>query len=573
MNIQIRLTEDPHVRMLHYLSNALHSDVITVLLSPSRNRFDDFGIKAMVEVHIFSDGEVIAIPAKMLIRQRGFDNVESNVSRLLQQQLERLPREPESSITKEVELSIALENHEFLTALADRDAYRMVINALGEAAARRVLESLHDVGMLIALGSDLDDFRNLSRVAAFGQSLLRLDETFIAVWDLNSLFVRSKASTEPDSEKVLTIESPILEKNGKIELTFAKGVFGRNRLNVFIGENGVGKTRLLRELADAEGFQDANSVSNFSSVLFIQSPLDEWRSHPAERSTRVPLIMPHPSSTGAASFTSKLVRLARSSSSSSRKIDEFRSDLPAADDFDLLQRAVEPFLKFDELYLALQEEAQGMTIATVEIGGKLYGSLNKYRLEADESRAEFFGRIDYERPAVFIKNKKIKTLSSGERALFGLAVTLIHDIPRSGLVLLDEPELALHPAMIATLIKLLCLILSARQAYCVIATHSLYVIREVPKEGVHVLKKRFYGVVDYAPMPETLGAGLTELSSVVFDDWKIDEYFKSKIQQVLSSFGSERQDEAIALIRREVGEAGILVMHQILLESFARNVK
>ena len=570
MYLQIRLTEDPHVRMIHYLSGSLRGNGVTVLISPSKNRYDDFGVKAMVEVHIFFNGDVIAAPAKMLIRKRGFDSVESDTSGLLQQQLERLPREPELSVTKELELSIVLKNYEFLTALADRDAYQMVIKALGEAVARRVLESLHDVGMLIALGSEMEDFQNLRRVSAFGQTLLRSDETFIAVWDLSNLFLQGKTSAELDTEKILTVESPILEQNGKIEIAFGKSIFGRNRLNVFIGENGVGKTRLLKALADKEGVHDAYSDSQFSSVLFIPSPLDECRSDPVERSAGMLLVGSHPSSTGAAPFTSKLVRLARSRK---QKLDQFHSDFPEANDFDLLQRAIEPFLDFDELYLALRGESDGTKISTVQIGDTLYGSITKLRVASEGPRAEFFGRVDYGRPPVFIRNNEIQTLSSGERALFGLAVTLIHDIPRSGLVLLDEPELALHPAMIATLVRLLCLVLSARQAYCVIATHSLYVIREVPKEGVHVLKKGRNGVVDYAPMPETLGAGLTELSNVVFDDWKIDEYFKSRIQQALSSFGSERQDEAIALIRREVGEAGILAMHQILRESPSREAR
>jgi hypothetical protein len=306
MNIQILLTEDPHVRMNHYLAHCLHGDNIVVLVSPSKNRFDDFGTKAVVEIHIFSNFEVIHPSAKMLIRRRGSDSVESNASILLRQQLELHSGKLETSITKELELSVALKDYEFLTALADRDAYRLVISELGADVARRVLESIHDVGIFTTFHSDMEDYQNLSRVAAFGQALLRSDETFVAVWDLSNLLLQTRANSELDEEKVLILESPILEQGGRIELAFGKGVLGRNRLNIFIGENGVGKTRLLNALANSVAFHDEYSDSAFSSVIFIPSPLDERRNNPIEQNAERLIVRAHPSSVGAGSLTPKL---------------------------------------------------------------------------------------------------------------------------------------------------------------------------------------------------------------------------------------------------------------------------
>ena len=534
-----------------------------VLISPSKDRFDDFGTKAIIDISFVSSGDIIHPPGKMLLCRRKTDVVESNASALLR----RILKDKQ----EEIELSKALGDYEFLTVLADRDAYRKVIKALGPEAARKALEAIHDVGALAAFSSDQKDYQHLSRVAAFGQSLLRSDETFVAAWDFANLLCQNEEQAVPRENEVLRLEVPMLATDGRIEIAFSAGVLGRNRLNVFIGENGVGKTRLLKAIFEAAPRGEYHAAPKFSSVMAIPSPLDTVGLWSVDASAELSAVRTHPSvPDGWTTLTSKLARLSRDTSSESdwADIDPLSG---TTTDLTLLQRALEPFLPFDDLYFPLQAEARISQIMATDIDGALFGSLKTYRLQSEARKTEFFGRIDYGRAPAFIQNEQVRILSSGERALFGLAVTLIHDMPRYGLVLLDEPELTLHPAMIATLMRLLGLLLSAREAFCIIATHSLYVIREVPKDGVHVLKKGNDGVVDYAPMPETLGAGLTELSNIVFDDWGIDEYFKNRIEHALNDSGSGSQKEVISRIESQIGEAGILAMRQILRKNRSRS--
>jgi energy-coupling factor transporter ATP-binding protein EcfA2 len=189
-----------------------------------------------------------------------------------------------------------------------------------------------------------------------------------------------------------------------------------------------------------------------------------------------------------------------------------------------------------------------------------YAQLLRLSTAPEGRKTALFGLVDYRNAPVFISEGTPRHLSSGERALFGLAATLIRYIPERGLVLLDEPELSLHPRMIADLMRLLGLMLRARNAHCIIATHSLFIVRETPDVAVHVLKRTEIeagAIVDYEPMIQTLGAGLTELSNVIFDDWNIKEYFQQRIEEYLEK---PRSDEEISRARNQLGETARAAM-------------
>jgi hypothetical protein len=64
-------------------------------------------------------------------------------------------------------------------------------------------------------------------------------------------------------------------------------------------------------------------------------------------------------------------------------------------------------------------------------------------------------------------------------------------------------------------------------------------------------------IVDYEPMIQTLGAGLTELSNVIFDDWNIKEYFQQRIEEYLEK---PRSDEEISRARNQLGETARAAM-------------
>lgn len=526
-----------------------HSEV-TLAIAPSSDRFDDFGTQAAISLYVIFRGRAASITAKMILKKSTLNTIETSTSRVLRQLTDR-----------PIELKYALKDYEFLTAVASRMDYRSAVNFLGPELAKEALVAIHDVGALMHFSPGASDLRTLRELPAFGQSLLRYDEAFIAAFDVPALF---SVTSHPDLPETLNFRAraPQLENDQGILISFDTNVLEKNRICVLVGENGVGKTHVLNNIGEMFGIDtpEVPDGANFRprQVVKIPSPLDH---HPDQDRAYHQLhlgrltINSHPSTKhGWRNITGKLAKFVRGDSSG-----------VLLDEYALLKRALAPFFDFDNLALPVRDATPPTVAGVLDHNGRSYVRPTDYEFTSEGLRTEFFGYIDTEAPPAFIEDGKIFPLSSGERALLGLAVIILHDIGRGDLVLLDEPELSLHPRMIAELMRLLGFTLNARDAYCVIATHSIYVIREIPSDGVHVLQKKENGkTADYFPMLATLGAGLTELSNVVFNDVHIREYFTVRIESAVDRAGPNLMESLLPEIRRLVGETGIRTMKKAL---------
>lgn len=501
-------------------------DVDYLLVCPSRERFNDFGTVSHVDVFVIQAGGISAtLSAKLLVADQVSGIVERNTSDFLRRRLEKTP----DSV---LPLHRALEHCRFLSALVDSDEYGKLIDLVGRRDVTEILREAHDVGVLLSTEPTQEDLAWFQTRPEYGQSLLRSDATFLAVFDLpNQLGAIAAPSERPAKIKLATN----LVVRGEVEFSFVADALGASNVNVLVGVNGVGKSRLLRELAGA--------TETNGPTLFIPSPLDDVDALPTDTRANV---REHPATAAGWEYmTSSLALITRD---------------PDGAQFRMLRRAISGFLELDDVALPLIQDQRSADFSTHTIRGRRFAQLKGASTAFEGRKTEFFGLVDYRSAPIFVGEGGYRHLSSGERALLGMAATLIRDIPERGLVLLDEPELSLHPKMIADLMRLLGLLLRARGAHCIIATHSLFVVRETPDAAVHVLKRAEIeagGVSDFEPMIQTLGAGLTELSNVIFDDWNIREYFQQRIEEYLEK---PRSDEELSRARGQLGEAARAVM-------------
>lgn len=501
-------------------------DVDYLLVCPSRDRFNDFGTVSHVDMFVVQAGGIsAALSGKLLVADQDSGLVERNTSDFLRKKLN------EVSDTV-LPLHRVLENCRFLSVLVDSDEYKKLIDLVGRGDVTEILRQVHDVGYLLGTQPMQEDLLWFQIKPEYGQSLLRSDATFLAVFDLpDQLGAIRPPNERPEKIKLATN----LIVRGEIEFSFVADALGASNVNVLVGVNGVGKSRLLRELAYAS--------EQSGPTLFIPSPLDDVDALPVDTRAK---IREHPATaSGWAYMTSSLALITRD---------------PDDAQYRTLRRAISGFLDLDEVALPLIQDQRSADFSTHTIGGRSFAQLRGASTAFEGRKTEFFGLVDYRSAPVFLSDGRYRHLSSGERALLGMAATLIRDIPERGLVLLDEPELSLHPKMIADLMRLLGLLLRARGAHCIIATHSLFVVRETPDAAVHVLKRSEIeagGVSDFEPMIQTLGAGLTELSNVIFDDWNIKEYFQQRIEEYLEK---PRSNEELSRARGQLGEAARAVM-------------
>ena len=107
-------------------------------------------------------------------------------------------------------------------------------------------------------------------------------------------------------------------------------------------------------------------------------------------------------------------------------------------------------------------------------------------------------------------------LSSGHKIVALTITRLVETVEERSLVLLDEPELHLHPPLLSAFTRALSHLLINRNGVAVVATHSPVILQEVPRSCVWVINRDGYIVSANRPVIETFGENVGVLTSAVF---------------------------------------------------------
>lgn len=107
-------------------------------------------------------------------------------------------------------------------------------------------------------------------------------------------------------------------------------------------------------------------------------------------------------------------------------------------------------------------------------------------------------------------------LSSGHKIVALTITRLVETVEERSLVLLDEPELHLHPPLLSAFTRALSHLLINRNGVAVVATHSPVILQEVPRSCVWVINRDGYIVSANRPAIETFGENVGVLTSAVF---------------------------------------------------------
>ena len=121
-------------------------------------------------------------------------------------------------------------------------------------------------------------------------------------------------------------------------------------------------------------------------------------------------------------------------------------------------------------------------------------------------------RIDVQTRQVFFKNNKgieiaINELSTGEKTLLSKLLYLYFKDIKNQIILIDEPELSLHPAWQNRVLKLYEKFAKENNCQIIIATHSPHIIGSAKSEYVRLLTED--GVVDN--FSNTYGAKFSQI--------------------------------------------------------------
>lgn len=131
----------------------------------------------------------------------------------------------------------------------------------------------------------------------------------------------------------------------------------------------------------------------------------------------------------------------------------------------------------------------------------------------------------------FIWNK----LSSGQKSLFFIFINLINCINENSLVIIDEPELHLHPNAISNFLKQLNLILDIFESFAIISTHSPLIVQETPSSKVNIFKTiDNYPFIDGINI-ETFGTNLNHIIKEIFDVHESESNYREVFTQLINN--------------------------------------
>lgn len=469
----------------------------SVLVRPSDDRWNDFNFRTRVTYEIRSDG-ASAGPFEGYV---GFLVGEG---------------EPASDATYVTELlastgsPLAAEDipRRFFTMLGSMADYRRLVDALAPKQVRSLLLSLNDVVGTIEFRSTTPWLDDALSSDVFNMSFLRSSESFFAFKNGGPLLRGAQYEEFNLSSTSLAIELP-RDNSPAVELTFEfdhNGVLPK-RMAVVIGKNGVGKSQALRQIAQTalarnDALRDVSGNRFVFTRLLAFAPTNEaeqvfpvapsgrthvwYRRYSLNRTRR---------SKRNQYVTDLLVQVARSG-----------QRLGGRTRWQIFLEAITAIDGWKEIVLPVR-------------GNRSYVPLTELGQSGEMRSLQTYAMIDSTRPPRRQLAHDAYELSSGEISFLTFAAQVCLDIENGSLLLIDEPETHLHPQLVSSFSSLLNSLLSATGSVAILATHSVFVVREVFREQVTVLRRSPEGVTVAArPTLRTFGADPGAISFFVFGE-------------------------------------------------------
>jgi len=145
-------------------------------------------------------------------------------------------------------------------------------------------------------------------------------------------------------------------------------------------------------------------------------------------------------------------------------------------------------------------------------------------------------------------------------------INILGAIRRNSLILIDEPELFLHPTLEIAFIRMLKSILASYGSKALVATHSLVAVREIPRDCVHVFEQTDQGLAIKTPPFETFGGDVQRISSYVFGDKALSKPYEDWLRVQLKEFGTA--SNLIAALGDDINEELIIQIHAMEREQW-----
>lgn len=212
-----------------------------------------------------------------------------------------------------------------------------------------------------------------------------------------------------------------------------------------------------------------------------------------------------------------------------------------------------------------KKKVKGMSIRNLELyEGGVEGWLNDVTYLRENMRISFIKSLWFPKNDDLVN---MSNLSSGELSLFFRFFSLLEVIEDDSLVLIDEPETHLHPKWIQKFMIMLWEVFKSFRVHILIATHSPFIVYEVPKECIVSLTYNDQGRVQQVPISErTLGSAPMEVFQEIFNVKEYTGKLTKGIFEKITKYIDEGELEKAELLYNDLGNSSRKYALFLLLE-------
>lgn len=463
----------------------------------------------------------------------------------------------------------------FFSLLSSDDAYKKLFNWCSNGDEyTNILYSINDLTWVIDNhGADERIVRGVINSDAFRLGVIRTGGAYRA---FKSGYVEGARYLLELSDARLPwkYSTQLLGFQGRHELKidYVDTTLLEDRVHCLVGANGVGKSRLLRELllSIAKGVDDDNPFPDVFNEEYKKSSLADMPkfARVIAYSTEIDTLLPEFVRSDSqfdyqhCSLTSSLHEQGSASvvKMSKMLIDLLRgSESTSFNRLGALRAAVSEHLDWDALAIPLVHGvSHDVAFASEERGTWVrFSTLQSIN---EERRLRITADFDDQREIAFFNSDGIRiSVSSGQRTFLRFAIHFLSFASKGSLIIVDEPETHLHPNLVSAFSVLLYRVLRQTKSVAIVATHSPFIVREVPSHCVHIYSRLDDFEISYKkPYLRTLGASPTSLSLAIFGDDTSQKYYEKilnrinrseRLEDVISEYGAIISSDMLIQIR------------------------
>ncbi|MFY2763522.1 ATP-binding protein [Arenimonas sp. MALMAid1274] len=446
--------------------------------------------------------------------------------------------------------------------------YEQLMGLLGASKTTRVARELRDASHLVNFDGDHRALK-LVESKGFQDSLQRergsqkayldgwkvLDSQAISVMDLGFSF------------------DDVCGGQSVLNLKFQGDGLLPHDVNALIGPNGVGKSRVLHQIVEDWMSPSKNPERGFTKkpnlsqvVVVCYSPFETFpvdlegkslqdkdayryyglrgRGEAREGSLgKIRLSHTFPKRNSAAALIECLADDQRYGAIPgwAKKVHTVESTLRVAFPFDFAAVQVDPRRRTSHLYRdGTTADPLSVDLGDDSASRRRYIPITSRNIE-EIDHEKLRDRVLLEEGVTFFHQGAPVHLSSGQRLFAYIVINVLGAIRRNSLLLVDEPELFLHPTLEIQFVDLLKRILTKFNSKALLATHSEVTVREIPARCVHVFEKTDDGLVIKQPPFQTFGGDVQRISSYVFGDKAASKPFEKWIKDRIEELGSGQE--------------------------------